>query len=405
MRVAVIGGGAAGFFGAITCAELNKNAEVTIFEKSKNLLSKVKISGGGRCNVTHACFEDHLLVKKYPRGSKELKKAFTQFSVRDTIQWFESRGVKLKAEEDGRMFPVSDNSQSIIDCLMKAAQRSGVKIITSAAVKSIEKEQHGFKINFSEDFRIFDKVLIATGGNPNSDSYRWFAALGHTIVSPVPSLFTFNIPDSKYEGLMGIAVNNASVKITGTKAEQSGPLLITHWGLSGPAVLKLSAWEARTLAEKNYQFSIHVSWVPEYSEETLRGKLKAVKSESPKKIISSNPLFGLPRRLWERLVSLAQIPGELRWLDVSNKQVNKLVEELLRSELAVKGKTTFKEEFVTCGGISLKDINLESMESYKCPGMYFAGEVIDVDGITGGFNFQSAWTTGYIAGRSMADHG
>jgi predicted Rossmann fold flavoprotein len=401
MRVAVIGGGAAGFFGAITCAESNKYAEVIIFEKSKKLLSKVKVSGGGRCNVTHACFEDHLLVKKYPRGSKELKKPFTQFSVRDTIQWFESRGVKLKAEEDGRMFPVTDNSQSITDCLMKAAQRSGVKIITGAAVKSIQKEPEGFKVHFSESSQTFDKVLIATGGNQRSDSYQWFAALGHTIVAPVPSLFTFNIPDSKYEGLMGIAVNNASVKITGTKAEQSGPLLITHWGLSGPAVLKLSAWEARTLAEKNYQFSIHVSWVPGYSEESLREKLRIVKSESPKKIISVNPLFGLPKRLWERLVSIAQIPEELRWLDVSNKQVNKLMEELLRSELTVKGKTTFKEEFVTCGGISLKDINLETMESYKCPGMYFAGEVIDIDGITGGFNFQSAWTTAYIAGKSM----
>jgi predicted Rossmann fold flavoprotein len=405
MKIAVIGGGAAGFFGAIACAESNNNAEVTIFEKSKNLLSKVKISGGGRCNVTHACFENNLLVKKYPRGSKELKKPFAQFSTRDTIKWFDSKGVTLKTEEDGRVFPVTDNSQTIIDCLVKTARNSGVKIITSAGVKSIQKdnsEGSKFRINFSEEFLVFDKVLIATGGNPNSDSYQWFATLGHTIVSPVPSLFTFNIPNSKYEGLMGIAVANSTVKISGTKTEQNGPLLITHWGLSGPAVLRLSAWEARTLSDLNYHFTILINWVPEFNEESLREKLKNIKSENPKKTISVNPLFALPKRLWERLVNLAQVPDDLRWLDISNKQLNKLIEELLRSELAVKGKTTFKEEFVTCGGVSLEDINLDTMESLKCQGMYFAGEVIDVDGITGGFNFQSAWTTGYIAGKSMA---
>jgi predicted Rossmann fold flavoprotein len=405
MKIAIIGGGAAGFFGAIACAESNKNSEVTIFEKSKNLLSKVKVSGGGRCNVTHACFENNLLVKKYPRGSKELKKTFAQFSARDTIKWFDSKGVTLKTEEDGRVFPITDNSQTIIDCLMKAAQRSGVKIITGKGVVSIQKnsgEDSKFKINFQDESLTFDKVLIATGGNPNKDSYRWLAALGHTIIPPVPSLFTFNIPDSKYGGLMGISVANASVKIVGIKTEQNGPLLITHWGLSGPAILKLSAWEARRLADLNYHFSIFINWVPEFNEESLREKLKNIKSENQKKTISVNPLFALPKRLWERLVNLTQIPDDLRWLDISNKQLNKLIEELLRSELAVKGKTTFKEEFVTCGGVSLQDINLDTMESLKCPGIYFAGEVIDVDGITGGFNFQSAWTTGYIAGKSMA---
>ncbi|HXA02351.1 MAG TPA: NAD(P)/FAD-dependent oxidoreductase [Cytophagaceae bacterium] len=405
MKIAVIGGGAAGFFGAIACAESNKHAEVTVFEKSKNLLSKVKVSGGGRCNVTHACFENNLLVRKYPRGSKELKKPFAQFSTRDTIKWFESKGVALKTEDDGRIFPVTDNSQTIIDCLMKSAQSAGVKIITSTGVKSIQKDNTDvskFRINFSDEALVFDKVLIAIGGNPNSDSYQWFAALGHTVVPPVPSLFTFNIPDSKYDGLMGISVANASVKVAGVKTEQNGPLLITHWGLSGPAVLRLSAWEARTLADLNYHFSILINWIPEYNEESLREKLKNIKSDNPKKIISVNPLFALPKRLWERLVTIAQIPDELRWLDVSNKQLNKLIEELLRSQLIVKGKTTFKEEFVTCGGISLQDINLDTMESIKCPGMYFAGEVMDVDGITGGFNFQSAWTTGYIAGKSMA---
>jgi predicted Rossmann fold flavoprotein len=401
MKIAIIGGGASGFFAAITCAEANKNAEVTLFEKSKNLLSKVKVSGGGRCNVTHACFENHVLVKKYPRGSKELKKVFSKFSTSDTIQWFESRGVKLKTEEDGRMFPVTDNSQTIIDCLLRCAEKAGVIIRTGTGVRSIKKEDQ-FILILEDGVQKFDKVLVATGGNPNKDSYQWLAEFGHEIIPPVPSLFTFNIPNSKYDGLMGIAVNNANVRIAGSKAEQSGPLLITHWGMSGPVVLRLSAWEARTLNSMNYNFSIQVNWVPDYSEEPLREELNKIRSESPKKIISVNPLFGLPKRLWERLVSLAQIPEGLRWLDISNKLLNKLIEELLRSSLTVKGKTTFKEEFVTCGGISLKDINMDTMESLKFPGMFFSGEVIDIDGITGGFNFQAAWTTGFIAGRSIS---
>jgi predicted Rossmann fold flavoprotein len=406
MKIAIIGGGASGFFAAITCAETNKNAEVTLFEKSKNLLSKVKVSGGGRCNVTHACFENHVLVKKYPRGSKELKKAFSKFSTTDTIEWFKSRGVKLKTEEDGRMFPITDSSQTIIDCLIRCAEKAGVNILTGAGVRSIQKENAAdsrFKLILENEIREFDKVLIATGGNPNKDSYQWLAEFGHEIIPPVPSLFTFNIPDSKYEGLMGIAVNNASVKIAGSKAEQTGPVLITHWGISGPAVLRLSAWEARTLNNLNYSFSIQINWIPEYSEEPLREKLNSIRSENPKKIISVNPLFGLPKRLWERLVSIAQIPEELRWLDISNKLLNKLIEELLRSTLITKGKTTFKEEFVTCGGISLKDINMDTMESLKCRGMYFSGEIIDIDGITGGFNFQAAWTTGFIAGQSISE--
>jgi predicted Rossmann fold flavoprotein len=404
-RIAVIGGGAAGFFAAITCAEANEQAEVTLFEKSKNVLSKVKVSGGGRCNVTHACFENHVLVKKYPRGSKELKKAFSKFSTKDTISWFEVRGVKLKMEEDGRMFPVTDNSQTIIDCLIRNAGKYGVKIVTGVGVRGIQKNSEGrFDLQDIEgEHHEFDKVLIATGGNPNKDAYQWLAQLGHEIIPPVPSLFTFNVPDSKYEGLMGIAVNKASVRIAGSKAEQTGPLLITHWGISGPAALRLSAWEARALNDLNYHFSVVINWVPDYSEESLREKLNSVKSENLRKIISGHPLFGLPKRLWERIVSLAQIPENLRWLDISNKLSNKLLEELLRSSLEVKGKTTFKEEFVTCGGVSLRDINMDTMESLKCAGMYFAGEVIDIDGITGGFNFQVAWTTGFIAGQSMSE--
>jgi predicted Rossmann fold flavoprotein len=286
IRIAVIGGGAAGFFAAITCAEANEQAEVTLFEKSRNVLSKVKVSGGGRCNVTHACFENHVLVKKYPRGSKELKKAFSKFSTTDTIKWFEARGVKLKTEEDGRMFPVTDNSQTIIDCLVRNAGKHGVKIVTGCGVRVIQKnDKGGFDLEDSGGERHeFDKVLIATGGNPNKDSYQWLAELGHEIIPPVPSLFTFNVPASKYDGLMGIAVNKASVRIAGSKTEQTGPLLITHWGISGPAALRLSAWEARVLNDLNYHFSIMINWVPDYSEESLREKLNSVKSENPKKL-------------------------------------------------------------------------------------------------------------------------
>lgn len=407
MRVLVIGGGAAGFFSAISCAKNNPEAEITLLEKSHKLLSKVKISGGGRCNVTHACFEDYQLVKNYPRGAGELKKLFAQFSVKDTISFFENRGVKLKAERDGRMFPITDDSQTIVDCLIREARVMGVKIMTEFAVKSVEKQQaSGFFVKLrSGELLIADRIVIATGGNPNDDSYQWLRELGHNIIPPVPSLFTFNIPNSRFNGLQGISVKDVVVKINGHDLEQRGPLLITHWGFSGPAVLKLSAWAARTLYDMAYAFGISVNWIPEHSETTLRNYFLTYKNEHPKRVIQNYPLFELSKRLWERMCILSGIEEEQRWGEAPNKGINKLIEELIRCSFTIKGKTTFKEEFVTCGGINLKDIDLNSLESKKCAGIFFAGEVMDIDGITGGFNFQAAWTTGWVAGKAAGSAG
>lgn len=408
-RVVVIGGGAAGFFGAITCAQSNQSKEVLLFEKSNKVLAKVKVSGGGRCNVTHSLFEISRFTKHYPRGEKALLALFKQFSAADTIRWFESQGVKLKAEADGRMFPVTDNSQTIIDCLWGEAKRLGVEIKTSTGITAIEPlhepedSQTRFRLSLQNGSSIeCDKILVTTGGNPNPQAYGWLAKLGHTIQTPVPSLFTFNIPQSPFLELAGVAVPEAMVKVAGTKLEQSGPLLITHWGFSGPAILKLSAWGARILHQMDYTFTLSVNWLPLYKEESLRTELLSFKEKNPKKIVASNPLFGLPGRLWKRFTEEAAIAEELRWADLPKKNLNKLIETLIRGSFAVEGKSTFKEEFVTCGGVDLADIHLQTMESKRCKGLFFAGEVLDIDGITGGFNFQSAWTTGYVAGRSMA---
>ena len=401
LKIGVIGGGAAGFFGAIAAAEAK--AEVILLEKTTKLLAKVKVSGGGRCNVTHSCFDVNLLLKNYPRGLKELKKTFQQFSVNDTIKWYEERGVRLKTEADGRMFPVTDSSQTIIDCLSFEAAKHKVKIITGAAVTKIEKKGNCFYVTtLSDEVFSFDKLLVATGGYPKEDAYHWLKETSHSIVPPVPSLFTFNIPNSKFEGLQGISVPMASIKIAGSKTIQSGPVLITHWGLSGPAVLKLSAWEARNLHEANYHFTIMINWVPEYTEDMMREELTKIKKEDFRKTIYSNPYFNLPRRLWERLVTLAEINEAIKWADLPAKNLNKLLEELIRCCMTVSGKTTFKEEFVTCGGVNLKEVDFTTMQSKLCPGLYFAGEALDVDAVTGGFNFQAAWATGYIAGKAMA---
>lgn len=401
LKIGVIGGGAAGFFGAIAAAEAT--AEVILLEKTTKLLAKVKVSGGGRCNVTHSCFDVNLLIKNYPRGFKELKKAFQQFSVNDTINWYEERGVRLKTEADGRMFPVTDSSQTIIDCLCSEAAKHKIKVITGAAVTRVEKKEGSFYVTtLSDEVFSFDKLLVATGGYPKADAYHWLKETGHSIVSPVPSLFTFNIPNSKFDGLQGVSVPMASVKIAGSKTIQSGPVLITHWGLSGPAVLKLSAWEARNLYDANYHFTIMVNWVPNYTEDTMREELTKIKKEDFRKTIYSNPCFNLPRRLWERLVTLAEINEAIKWADLPAKNLNKLLEELIRCCMTVSGKTTFKEEFVTCGGINLKEVDFATMQSKLCPGLYFAGEALDVDAVTGGFNFQAAWATGYIAGKAMA---
>lgn len=403
MKAVVIGGGAAGIFGAIAIAKFNPDAEVILLEKTYKLLSKVKISGGGRCNVTNS--ETHIsnLIKNYPRGGKELRSVFKEFSTLDTFKFFEERNAKLKVENDGRVFPVSDNSQTIIDCLVFEARVLGVKIFTDSSVKSLQKTSKGFELSIKGGAAIkCDRVLISTGGGPSLSSYDWLNKMGHTIVEPVPSLFTFNIPDFKLNGLQGLSVPNALVKIRGTKFSQSGPLLITHWGISGPSVIKLSAWAARFLAEENYNFNIVVNWLPEFNEETLRLKMIEAKDDLNKKVMSSAFLFNLPRRLWERFVLLAQIDPDLKWADLSKKHINSLVQEIVNGSYVVKGKTTFKEEFVTSGGISLKEIDMNTMESKNESGLYFAGEILDIDGVTGGFNFQAAWSTGYVAGKNIA---
>lgn len=403
MKIGVLGGGAAGFFGAISCAEKYPQHEVVLLEKTGKLLSKVRISGGGRCNVTHACFDNTLLVQNYPRGSRELRGPFEQFTTKDTIEWFRKKGVKLKTEADGRMFPITDNSETIAQCLMDAAKNAGVKIKTNLLQLSLFKDENGFRvvIQGKEEMR-FDKILVATGSGTKTESFDWLAKLGHDIIPPVPSLFTFNLQNHPLKELAGVSVEKTIAKIAGSKLEQQGPVLITHWGLSGPAILKLSAWGARELAEKNYEFNVLINWLPQFKDESLREKLQKVREENLKKcIVTYSPFPEIPARLWRQLAYFSGIGEELRWADVSKKQLNLLIENLLRSNFPVKGKSTFKEEFVTAGGVSLKDVNLKTMESKKCPGLYFAGEVLDIDAVTGGFNFQNAWTTGFIAGSSM----
>ena len=408
--VAVLGGGAAGFFGAIACAEANPNVPVVLLEKTGKLLGKVRISGGGRCNVTHACDTAAQLAAHYPRGSKQLKSAFQQFGVAETIAWFAKRGVNLKTEADGRMFPTTDSSETIARALEDAARQAGVRILTNTSVDQIDPHpdgsfqltlsgsgaaRHGGKLHAS-------RLLVATGGNPKSANYDWLRALGHTIAEPVPSLFTFNVPQSPLSELMGVSVPHARVVLAGEKLHYEGPLLVTHWGVSGPAVLKLSAWGARRLHELGYAGTALISWVPSYSDETLRTWLQQFRQENGRKTVASNPQFGLPQRLWRNLTEQAGIGADTRWSDLPAKAQNRLLELLLRTSLAVRGKTTYKEEFVTCGGISLAEIDLKTMESRSVPNLYFAGEVLDIDGITGGFNFQAAWTTGFLAGQAMA---
>lgn len=409
--IVVIGGGAAGFFGAITCAQYNPEATVLLLEKSGKLLSKVRVSGGGRCNVTHHCFVPTVLSQHYPRGGKQLKEAFKVFGAQETINWFSQRGVQLKAEADGRMFPLTDNSETIVNCLLQEAKRVGVQIRTGAGVEKITVTQEAsgkaiFMLHLGSGESILaDKVLVCTGGSPKSQGYDWLRALGHPIQDPVPSLFTFNVPASPLKELQGVSVPRARVRVAGQKLEYEGPLLITHWGYSGPAVLKLSAWGARFFHEQQYNFTALINWIPEYTEETLREHLQAYRQSHPKKVVSTNPLFGLPQRLWKALTALAEVPDDTRWAELPGKNTNKLVEALLRIPVEVKGKTTFKEEFVTCGGVDINSVHMKSMESRVQPGLYFAGEVLDVDGITGGFNFQAAWTTGFLAGKAMAGKG
>ncbi|WP_460880753.1 BaiN/RdsA family NAD(P)/FAD-dependent oxidoreductase [Pontibacter rugosus] len=391
----------------MTCAEANPAAKVVLLEKTGKLLSKVRVSGGGRCNVTHNCLVPTVFSQYYPRGSKQLKEAFKVFGAQETIAWFQKRGVQLKAEADGRMFPSTNSSETIVNCLMQEAHGVGVQIKTGAGVESIEPRTEEnfsyFKLQLTDGTSIkADKVLVCTGGSPKSQSYGWLQKLGHKIKEPVPSLFTFNVPSSPLKDLLGISVPKARVRIAGQKLEYEGPLLITHWGYSGPAVLKLSAWGARYFYEQKYNFTALITWIPDFTEESLREHLQQYRQSHPKKTVATNPLFDLPQRLWRGLTLIAEIPAEVKWAEMPGKNTNKLIEALLRLPVEVNGKTTFKEEFVTCGGIELSDVNMKTMESRLVPNLYFAYEVLDVDGITGGFNFQAAWTTGYLAGMNMA---
>ncbi len=400
LQVAVIGGGAAGFFAAISAKSHHPEAKVTIYEKSNKLLSKVRISGGGRCNVTHHCFDIRELVKHYPRGERPLKKAFGVFSPTDTIKWFQQRGVELKTESDGRMFPVTDDSETIISCLMQETKKLGIGIKMKSNIKSLRQIENGYEIGFYRGGRITaDKVIVATGGGPRLKGFDWLSELKHNIEEPVPSLFTFNMPNESIKKLMGVVANSVSVKIMGSKLQSSGPLLITHWGMSGPAILKLSAFGARELSDKDYQFKALVNWTGERTEQEVRNMLKKAEDEHGKKKIPNVNPFELPGRLWEFLLNKLELGDDMIWQNMGKKNINRLVHLLTNDEYQVEGKTTFKEEFVTCGGISLRDVDMTTMESRKSPNLYFAGEVLDIDGVTGGFNFQAAWTTGFIAGR------
>ncbi|MFV8343425.1 NAD(P)/FAD-dependent oxidoreductase [Flavobacterium sp. XS2P39] len=396
--IIIVGGGAAGFFTAINIVEKNPNLKVAILERGAEVLNKVRISGGGRCNVTHACFEPNELVKFYPRGEKELRGPFHQFCSGDTIEWFEKHGVALKIEADGRMFPVSNSSQTIIDCFLKATQKLGIAVLTGQSVQSIFKKDTLWKIETQSENYLAEKLILATGSNPKV--WEMLQTFGHAVVSPVPSLFTFNIKDARIKELPGVSAQ-ATVKVKDTKLTATGPLLITHWGMSGPAILKLSAWGARILHDKNYQFTIFVNWLNDADKEDVTKKLKELKQEHAKKSVSKKSPFELTNRLWESLVLASGIESETKWADLSKIQLQNLANQLTNGTFQVNGKSTFKEEFVTAGGIDLKEINFKTMESKLHESLYFAGEIVNIDAITGGFNFQNAWTSGFILANNL----
>ncbi len=401
MIIAIIGGGAAGFFAALSAKKHFPEYTVIIFEKSAKVLSKVRISGGGRCNVTNACFDNKELAKHYPRGENNLRKAFEQFNAQSTIDWFEQRNVALKTFPDNCIFPQSNDSHTIIDCFTKEASTLGVEIKYNQSITEIQRVETGFELITREAKFHADKVIVTTGGHPKRSGLEWLEHLGHTIIEPVPSLFTFNMPQDPIRELMGNVVEKAIVKVEGTKLIGKGPLLVTHWGMSGPAILQLSAWGARILAEKAYQFSVLVNWLDEEKDEGLRMRLSKIIEEHGGKMIGNLNPFPMTSRLWNFLLTKSEINPEMRWKDLGKNVTNKLVNTLINDRYVVSGKTTFKEEFVTAGGISLQDVNFKTMESKIVPGMFFAGEVLDIDGITGGFNFQAAWTTGFVAGKSV----
>ncbi|MDQ6762811.1 MAG: NAD(P)/FAD-dependent oxidoreductase [Bacteroidota bacterium] len=413
-QLIVIGGGAAGFFCAINAALKNPDLEVTIIEKTSKLLSKVRVSGGGRCNVTHACFSIAEMIKKYPRGTNFLKQAFHHFFSTDTIQWFKERSIELKTESDGRMFPSTDSSETIINCFLREAEHLNIKIIMNCEVMELKdgakdtidaygNSQKQFLLNCKDGRNIqSDFICVACGGYHKKEYFNWLVKLGHSFALPVPSLFTFNIPGDPIVELMGISVNEVVVKLNDSKLLHAGPLLITHWGLSGPAVLKLSAFAARILAERKYDFAITINWLPQFNANSILEKLKSLRFDlASKKIGNRNP-FNLPSRLWQYHLQRCGINEDIRWSDLPARFQNLLGIQLCSQQFHVKGKTTFKEEFVTAGGINLNEVNAATMESKIVKNLFFAGEILDVDGITGGFNFQHAWTSGFVAAKSIA---
>jgi hypothetical protein len=429
-RVIVVGGGAAGFFAAITCAEAAPDAEVTVLERGPQFLSKVRISGGGRCNVTHACFDERELTARYPRGGRALLAPFKNFQASDTVAWFKSRGVKLKTEADGRMFPVSDSSQTIMDCLMNSARAAGVKLRLNCGVERVTRRAGGgFELILGRagsplpaaatraddgaqgtarptektgNKIACNRLLLATGGCRAAVAGQLAVSLGHTLEPPVPSLFTFHIESPWLRSLAGVSVGSVEASVAGARLRERGALLVTHWGLSGPAILRLSAWGARTLHGFNYQFPLQVNWLPQLHAEAIAAELKSRQAAQPARLVVNVPVTPLPSRLWEQLVLAAGIARDTRWAALSRAAQHRLVQQLIRTEFLVTGKSLNQDEFVTCGGVRLGEVNFKTMESRICPGLHFAGELLDIDGVTGGFNFQAAWTTGWLAGRSMA---
>lgn len=402
MKVAIIGGGAAGFFAAVHVKEFHPDARVVIYEKSKKVLAKVKVSGGGRCNVTNSCQEISKLIDAYPRGKKQLRKLFQEFNTRHTLEWFEKRGVPLVTQEDGHVFPQSQNSQTIIDCFLKECEKLDIEIKTSCKIDQITSNDIQSIVIEGSDFQeTFDKVIVTTGGSPKRSGLKWLEELGHEISEPVPSLFTFNMPKEKIKDLMGVVVERTKTRIEGEKLTTDGPLLITHWGMSGPAIIVLSAFGARVLADKGYSFFVLVNWLNNTNHDEILAELHQHFLNNGGKTIGNNNLFHLPKRLWYFLLERVDIDQDKRCFNLSKKEINRLVNTLLNDRYEVQGKTTFKEEFVTCGGVSLSSVNMKTMESKCVPNLYFAGEVLDIDAITGGYNFQAAWTTGYFAAKLL----
>lgn len=403
-RIVIVGGGAAGFFAALACVEAGCTDEIVILEKGPQFLAKVKISGGGRCNVTHACFDTREFSARFPRGERALIAPFKQFQASDTVAWFAAHGVQLKTESDGRMFPTTDSSRTIIDCLLGAARSASVKLILNCGVSSVAKKPDGvFELTLSDGETIScGRLLLATGGCRTPALGQLAVSLEHRLEPPVPSLFTFHLETPWLSELAGISVESVKASVPGTELREHGPLLVTHWGLSGPVILRLSAWGARILHGMNYRFPLHVNWLPHLDAESLAGEFQRQRASQPAKFIVNSPPAALPARLWEQLVLASGVTRDTRWSGLARAAQHKLIQQLLRTEFQVTGKSLNKDEFVTCGGVRLGEMNFKTMESRICPGLFFAGELLDLDGITGGFNFQAAWTTGWIAGRAMA---